>query len=77
MENPLRELLINSDGKTITINSDGMVKEECDGVAAYYHSRYIFSKLKRRIENERENKKIKFGEPVIVDLKVVSLEEVE
>jgi hypothetical protein len=69
MENPCR---------FITINSNGRVKDECDGVIAYYHSKYIFSKLKRRIENERENnKKIKIEEPVVVDLKVISLGEVE
>jgi hypothetical protein len=61
----------------ITIKSDGRVKEECNGVTAYYHSKYIFSKLKRRIENEREDKKIKIGEPVKVELEVISLGEVE
>jgi len=68
MENPCR---------FITINSNGRVKDECDGVIAYYHSKYIFSKLKRRIENERENNKIKIGEQVVVDLKVIPLGEVE
>jgi hypothetical protein len=69
MENPCR---------FITISSNGRVKEECGNVTAYYHSKYIFSKLKRRIENERENnKKIKIEEPVVVDLKVISLGEVE
>lgn len=77
MENPLRELSINSDGKTIIINNKGFVKEECDDVTAYYHSRYIFSKLKRRIKNDIENQKIKIGEPIKVDLKVIPLEEVE
>lgn len=77
MENPLRELSINSDGKTITINNKGFVKEECDGVTAYYHSKYIFSKLKRRIENERENQKIKIREPIEIKLDVISLGEVE
>ena len=63
--------------RKITISSDGKVKEECGNVTAYYHSKYIFSKLKRRIENERENNKIKIGEPVIVDLKPITLVEVE
>jgi hypothetical protein len=60
-----------------TINTDGMVKEESKDFIAYYHSKYIFSKLKRRIENEEENKKIKIKEPVVIDLKVISLGEVE
>jgi len=68
MENPCR---------FITINSNGRVKDECGNVTAYYHSKYIFSKLKRRIENERENNKIKIGEPVVVDLKVIPLGIVE
>ena len=63
--------------RKITISSNGRVKEEYGNVTAYYHSKYIFSKLKRRIENERENNKIKIGEPVIVDLKPITLVEVE
>jgi len=68
MENPCR---------FITISSNGRVKEECGNVTAYYHSKYIFSKLKRRIENEEANNKIKIGEQVVVDLKVIPLGEVE
>jgi len=53
-----------------SININGMVREE--------GSKYIFSKLKRRIENEEANKKkIKIGEPIKVDLKPISLGEVE
>jgi len=60
-----------------TINSDGMVKEESDGVIAYYGGKYLFSKLKRRIENEEANKKIKIGEPIKIELVVVDLGVVE
>jgi len=60
-----------------TINSDGMIKEESDGVIAYYGGKYLFSKLKRRIENEEANKKIKIGEPIKVELVVVDLGVVE
>lgn len=54
-------------------NSDGMVREEANGVVAYYHSKYIFSKLKRRIENEVANNKIQIGEPIQVKLEVIDL----
>jgi hypothetical protein len=60
-----------------TINSDGMIKEESDGVIAYYGGKYLFSKLKRRIENEEANKKIKIGEPIKIELVVVDLGVVE
>jgi hypothetical protein len=63
--------------RKLTISSNGRVIEECNGVTAYYYSKYIFSKLKRRIENERENNKIKIGEPIIVDLDIVPLGKVE
>lgn len=59
------------------ISSDGMVREESNGVVAYYPSKYIFSKLKRRIENEEANKKIKIGEPIKIELEVISLGIVE
>jgi len=57
------------------ISSDGMIKEGDDDVMVYYHSKYLFSKLKYRIENDE--KKIKIGEPIKVDLKVVDLGVVE
>jgi hypothetical protein len=60
-----------------TINSDGMVKEEGDGVIVYYGDKYLFSKLKRRIENEVANKKIKIKEPININLEVVDLGRVE
>jgi hypothetical protein len=68
------------------INSDGMIKEGDDNVMVYYHSKYLFSKLKRRIENEYENNKnacrssfgkIKIGEPIKKELVVIDLGEVE
>jgi hypothetical protein len=60
-----------------TINIDGMVREEGNSVVAYYHSKYIFSKLKRRVENEKANKNIKIGEPIKVKLEVIDLGVVE
>ena len=69
-----------------SINSDGMIKEGDDSVMVYYHSKYLFSKLKRRIENDEENNKnacrsafgkIKIGEPIKKELVVVDLGEVE
>jgi hypothetical protein len=57
------------------ISSDGMIKEGDDDVMVYYHSKYLFSKLKYRIENDE--KKIKIGEPIKIDLKVVDLGVVE
>jgi hypothetical protein len=61
-----------------SININGMIREEGSGVIAYYNSKYIFSKLKRRIENEEANKKIiKIGKPIKVDLKPITLGEVE
>jgi hypothetical protein len=60
-----------------TINSDGMVKEEGDGVIVYYGDKYLFSKLKRRIENEKANKKIKIGNAINIKLEVVDLGRVE
>jgi len=60
-----------------TISSDGFIKEEGIGVTAYYHKKYLFSKLKRRIENDLINKNfpsyIRIGEPVQIDLEVVDL----
>lgn len=58
-----------------TINSDGMVKEEDKDVMVYYHSKYLFSKLKYRVENDET--KIKIGEPIKVKLEVINLGEVE
>jgi len=60
-----------------TINSDGMIKEESDGVIAYYGGKYLFSKLKRRIENEEANKKIQIKEPIKIELVVEDLGVVE
>jgi hypothetical protein len=57
------------------ISSDGMIKEGDNDVMVYYHSKYLFSKLKYRIENDE--KKIKIGEPIKIDLKVVDLGVVE
>jgi hypothetical protein len=59
------------------INSDGIIKEESDGVIAYYGGKYLFSKLKRRIENDKANNKIKIGEPIKKELVVIDLGEVE
>ena len=57
-----------------TISSDGFIKDEGVGVTAYYHKKYLFSKLKRRIENEKNFPSyIKIGEPVIIDLEVIDL----
>jgi hypothetical protein len=58
-----------------TISSDGMVKVECNGIVAYYHSKYIFGKLKYRIENDE--KRIKIGRPLKIKLEVVDLGVVE
>jgi hypothetical protein len=52
-----------------------MIKEGDKDVMVYYHSKYLFSKMKYRIENDE--KKIKIGEPVKVELEVISLDEVE
>jgi hypothetical protein len=60
-----------------TINSDGFIKEECDGVTAYYGGKYLFSKLKRRIQNEEANKKLKIKEPINIELEVIDLAIVE
>jgi hypothetical protein len=58
-----------------TIGSDGMIKEGDDNVMVYYHSKYLFSKLKYRIENDE--KKIKIGETIKVELKVIDLGKIE
>jgi hypothetical protein len=58
-----------------TISSDGMIKEGDKDVMVYYHSKYLFSKMKYRIENDE--KKIKIGEPIKVKLEVVDLGVVE
>lgn len=52
-----------------TISRNGVIRDEGDGVIAYYPSKYLFSKLKWRIENEP--KKIKIGEPIQLDLGIV------
>ena len=57
------------------ISSDGMIKEGDDKVMVYYHSKYLFSKLKYRIENDE--KKIKIGEPIKTELVVIDLGRVE
>lgn len=54
-----------------------MVKEESNGLNVYYNSKYIFSKLKRRIENEEANKKIKIQEPIKIELEVIDLGKIE
>jgi|Laugrespbdmm15sd_2_1035082.scaffolds.fasta_scaffold08125_3 hypothetical protein len=58
-----------------TISSDGMIKEGDDNVMVYYHSKYLFSKLKYRIENDE--KKIKIGETIKVKLEVIDLGKIE
>jgi hypothetical protein len=58
-----------------TISSDGMIKEGDNDVMVYYHSKYLFSKLKYRIENDE--KKIKIKEPIKIKLEVVDLGVVE
>ena len=58
-----------------TIDSDGMVKEEGEGVIVYYGDKYLFSKMKYRIENDE--KKIKIGKPINIKLEVVDLGRVE
>jgi hypothetical protein len=60
-----------------TINSDGFIRDESDGVIAYYGDKYLFSKLKRRIENEKANKKIQIKEPIKIELVVEDLGVVE
>jgi hypothetical protein len=57
------------------ISSDGMIKEGDNDVMVYYHSKYLFSKLKYRIENDE--KKIKIKEPIKIKLEVVDLGVVE
>jgi hypothetical protein len=59
------------------INSDGMIKEGDKDVMVYYNSKYLFSKMKYRIENEKEGKKIKIKEPINIKLEVVDLGVVE
>jgi hypothetical protein len=58
-----------------TISSNGMIKEGDDNVMVYYHSKYLFSKLKYRIENDE--KKIKIGETIKVKLEVIDLGKIE
>jgi hypothetical protein len=58
-----------------TVDSNMMVKEESKGITVYYPAKYIFSKLKRRIENEEA--KIKIEEPIAIELQVISLGVVE
>jgi len=58
-----------------TISSDGMIKEGDDNVMVYYHSKYLFSKLKYRIENDE--KKIKIGETIKVKLELIDLGKIE
>ena len=58
-----------------TVDSNLMVKEESIGITVYYPAKYIFSKLKRRIENEEA--KIKIEEPIDIKLEVISLGGVE
>jgi len=50
-----------------------IVKEVSNGVTAYYPDKYLFSKLKRRIENEEANKNIKIGENIKIELEVINL----
>jgi hypothetical protein len=66
-----------------TINS---FKEGDKDVMVYYNSKYLFSKLKYRIENDESNsaclglcplQKIKIKEPINIKLEVVDLEIVE
>lgn len=52
-----------------------MIKEGDDNVMVYYHSKYLFSKLKYRIENDE--KKIKIGETIKVKLEVIDLGKIE
>jgi len=52
-----------------------MIKEGDNDVMVYYHSKYLFSKLKYRIENDE--KKIKIKEPIKIKLEVVDLGVVE
>ena len=44
-----------------------------------YDTNFIFTKLKKRVENTKPKqiKKIKIGEPVKIDLEVINLEVVE
>lgn len=58
-----------------TISSDGMIKEVDKDVVVYYHSKYLFSKMKYRIENDET--KIKIKEPIKIKLEVVDLGVVE
>lgn len=58
-----------------TISSDGMIKEGDKDVMVYYHSKYLFSKMKYRIENDET--KIKIREPIKIKLEVVDLGVVE